>query len=73
MKSFAIVLVCYKRLSGIQRLLKSLEVVDYSGRNDITLIFSIDIAEILRLLIMRIRIYGRTAIKLSGHFQSVRD
>ena len=42
MKSFAIVLVCYKRLSGIQRLLKSLEVVDYSGRNDITLIFSID-------------------------------
>lgn len=42
MKSFAIVLVCYKRLSGIQRLLKSLNRVDYSGRKDITLIFSID-------------------------------
>lgn len=42
MKSFAIVLVCYNRLSGIQRLLKSLEKVDYEDRNDIHLIFSID-------------------------------
>ena len=42
MKSFAIVLVCYKRLHGIVRLLKSLEMVDYNGRRDITLIFSVD-------------------------------
>lgn len=42
MKSFAIVLVCYKRLDGIKRLLNSLEKVDYSGRNDIHLVFSID-------------------------------
>ena len=42
MKSFAIVLVCYKRLSGIRTLLKSLEKVDYAGRKDIPLIFSID-------------------------------
>lgn len=42
MKSFAIVLVCYKRLSGIKLLLDSLERADYAGRKDITLIFSID-------------------------------
>lgn len=42
MKSFAIVLVCYKRLDGIKRLVGSLEKVDYCGRNDINLIFSID-------------------------------
>lgn len=42
MKSFAIVLVCYKRLSGIKLLLDSLERVNYAGRKDITLIFSID-------------------------------
>lgn len=41
-KSFAILIVCYKRLDGIKRLLKSLEKVDYCGREDITLIFSID-------------------------------
>lgn len=42
MKSFAIVIVCYNRLAGIKRLLKSLDNVDYCGREDITLIFSID-------------------------------
>ena len=42
MKSFAIVLVCYNRLLGVERLLKSLENADYNGRNDIVLIFSID-------------------------------
>ena len=42
MKSFAIVLVCYNRLEGLKRLLSSLERVDYAGRNDIELIFSID-------------------------------
>ena len=42
MKSFAIVLVCYKRIDGVKRLLGSLEKVDFSGRNDIYLIFSID-------------------------------
>ena len=42
LKSFAIVLVCYNRLPGIKRLLKSLEKVDYDNRNDIHLIFSID-------------------------------
>lgn len=40
--SFAIVIVCYKRLDGIKRLISSLENVDYNNRNDITLIFSID-------------------------------
>jgi hypothetical protein len=42
MKSFAIVIVCYKRLDGIKRLLQGLEAVDYAGRKDITLVFSID-------------------------------
>ncbi len=42
MKSFAVVLVCYNRLGGVRRLLKSLETADYAGRNDIHLIFSID-------------------------------
>lgn len=42
MKSFAIVVICYNRLSGIKRLLESLERVDYAGRTDINLIFSID-------------------------------
>ena len=42
MKSAAIVLVCYNRLGGLKRLLSSLEKVDYDGRNDISLIFSID-------------------------------
>lgn len=42
MKSFAIVVICYNRISGIRRLLKSLECVDYNGRTDINLIFSID-------------------------------
>lgn len=42
MKSFAIVLVCYNRLNGLKRLVSSLEKVDYAGRNDIQLIFSID-------------------------------
>lgn len=42
MKSFAIVIVCYNRLSGVKRLLKSLERADYNNRNDITLVFSID-------------------------------
>lgn len=42
MKSFAIVIVGYKRLDGIKRLVQSLDAVDYDGRNDITLIFSID-------------------------------
>lgn len=42
MKSFAIVIVCYKRIEGIKRLLRALENVDYAGRKDITLIFSID-------------------------------
>ena len=40
--SFAIVIVCYKRIDGIRQLLKSLEVADYNNCNDITLIFSID-------------------------------
>lgn len=40
MKSFAIVIVCYNRILGIQRLLRQLERVDYDGRKDITLIFS---------------------------------
>ena len=42
MKSFAIVLVCYNRINGIKRLIKSLENVNFDNRNDITLIFSID-------------------------------
>ena len=42
MKSFAVVLVCYNRIAGIKRLLKSLEKVDFDGRKDIHLIFSID-------------------------------
>lgn len=42
MKSFAIVVICYKRLDGISRLIKSLEQADYDNRKDITLIFSID-------------------------------
>ena len=42
MKSFAIVVIGYKRVEGISRLIKSLEKADYDNRNDITLIFSID-------------------------------
>ena len=42
MKSFAIVVICYKRLEGIKRLLNCLEKADYDGRSDIDLIFSID-------------------------------
>lgn len=45
MSSFAIVLICFKRLNGIKRLLSSLEKVDYRNRKDITLIFSIDYAD----------------------------
>lgn len=41
-KSFAVLIVCYKRLDGIKRLLRSLECVDFDDRDDITLIFSID-------------------------------
>lgn len=41
-KSFAIVIVCYNRIDGIKRLTQSLEKVDFDGRNDIDLIFSID-------------------------------
>lgn len=42
MKSFAIVIVCYNRLPGVVRLLKSLESADYNNREDIHLVFSID-------------------------------
>lgn len=42
MKSFAIVVIGYNRLPGIIRLVQSLEKVNYNGRNDIHLIFSID-------------------------------
>lgn len=42
MRSFAIVLVCYNRIDGLKRLVSSLEKVDYAGRNDIELIFSVD-------------------------------
>ena len=42
MRSFAIVLVCYNRLDGLKRLLSSLENVNFDGRHDIELIFSID-------------------------------
>ena len=41
-RSFAILIVCYKRLDGIERLVSSLEKVDFAGRDDISLIFSID-------------------------------
>lgn len=41
-KSFAIVIVCYKRIEGVKRLLGSLERVDYAGRSDIALIIDID-------------------------------
>lgn len=41
-KSFAIVIVCYNRIDGIKRLTQSLEKVDFDGRYDIDLIFSID-------------------------------
>lgn len=50
MKSFAIVIVCYNRLNGIKRLLNQLEKVDYDGRTDITLIFSIDKSNTLDVL-----------------------
>ena len=42
MKSFAIVLVCFNRLNGLKRLIKSLENASYDERKDIVLIFSID-------------------------------
>lgn len=42
MKSFAIVIVCYNRLNGVKRLVNELEKVNYEGRNDISLVFSID-------------------------------
>lgn len=42
MRSFAIVLVCYNRIDGLKKLVASLERVDYDGRKDIELIFSID-------------------------------
>lgn len=45
MKSFAIVLICFERLEGLQRILSSLVDVDYNNRKDITLIFSIDYAK----------------------------
>ena len=45
MKSFGIVVIGYKKLEGIKRLLSSLEKVDYQERNDITLILSIDFAQ----------------------------
>lgn len=45
MNSIAIVLVCFKRLDGIKRLLGSLEKVDFDDRKDITLIFSVDYAD----------------------------
>ena len=41
-RSFAIGIVCYNRLPGMIRLIKSLEKVDYDNREDIELIFSID-------------------------------
>ena len=41
-KSFAIIIVCYNRIDGVKRLLQSLESADYCGRNDISLVFSID-------------------------------
>ena len=42
MKSIAIVLVCYNRLTGLKRLVSSIQKANYQGRTDITLIFSID-------------------------------
>ena len=42
MKTFAIVVVCYNRLPGVKRLIKSVEKINFAGRKDITLIFSID-------------------------------
>lgn len=42
MKSFAIVVVCYNRVDGVSQLLASLNRANYEGRNDITLICSID-------------------------------
>lgn len=41
-RSFAIVVVCYNRLEGLKRLINSLESADYLGRDDITLVFSVD-------------------------------
>ena len=41
-KSFAIVVVCYNRIDGLIQLTDSLLRANYCGRNDITLIFSID-------------------------------
>lgn len=42
MRSFAIVLVCYNRISGLRRLTSSLLHADYGTRNDVDIIFSID-------------------------------
>lgn len=42
MRSFAIVLICYNRIDGLKRLVSSLEKVDFDGREDIELIFSVD-------------------------------
>lgn len=42
MRSFAIVLVCYNRITGLKRLTESLLRASYAGRQDIDLIFSID-------------------------------
>lgn len=41
-KTFAIVVVCYRRIAGVKRLLGSLERVDYADRRDIALIIDID-------------------------------
>ncbi len=41
-KTFAIVIVCYNRVDGVKRLTQSLERVNFDGRKDIDLIFSID-------------------------------
>lgn len=41
-KSFAIVIVCFNRIAGVKRLISSLEKANFDGRQDITLIFSID-------------------------------
>ena len=50
LKSFAIVIVCYKRVDGIKRLVKQLEQVDFNSRKDITLIFSIDKSDSLDVI-----------------------
>lgn len=42
MRSFGIVIVCYNRITGLKRLTDSLLRVDYAGRKDVDLIFSID-------------------------------